>query len=50
MDKVIGRLESFYMQVAEINPQNIILRKIPPLTRRAREIKTAARRANAQKN
>jgi hypothetical protein len=41
MDILIQRLESLYMAIAENNPHNPILRKIPPLSRRARELRGA---------
>ncbi|KAI9716916.1 MAG: hypothetical protein M1812_005065 [Candelaria pacifica] len=43
MDVLSQRLESLYMKVAESNPQDPILRKIPPLTRQARELKSFGR-------
>ncbi|KAL2007658.1 hypothetical protein VTN00DRAFT_7640 [Thermoascus crustaceus] len=39
MDILIQRLESLYMAIAENNPHDPILRKIPPLSRRARELR-----------
>ncbi|KAL1871777.1 hypothetical protein Plec18167_006927 [Paecilomyces lecythidis] len=39
MDILIQRLEGLYMAIAENNPHNPILRKIPPLSRRARELR-----------
>ncbi|KAI9813909.1 MAG: hypothetical protein M1832_006056 [Thelocarpon impressellum] len=41
MDVLIQRLEGLYMSIAETNVQEPLLRKIPPLTRRARELKAA---------
>ncbi|KAJ9220714.1 hypothetical protein DTO027B5_2241 [Paecilomyces variotii] len=41
MDILIQRLESLYMAIAENDPHNPILRKIPPLSRRARELRGA---------
>ncbi|KAI9699399.1 MAG: hypothetical protein M1836_003010 [Candelina mexicana] len=43
MDVLSQRLESLYMRVAESNPQDPILRKIPPLTRQARDLKSFGR-------
>ncbi|KAK2755745.1 hypothetical protein FQN54_005895 [Arachnomyces sp. PD_36] len=39
MDVLIQRLEALYMHVAEKNPHEPLLRQIPPLTRRARELR-----------
>ncbi|KAL1967307.1 hypothetical protein VTN77DRAFT_3353 [Rasamsonia byssochlamydoides] len=39
MDILTQRLESLYMSIAENNPHDPILRKIPPLSRRARELR-----------
>ncbi|KAI9831217.1 MAG: hypothetical protein M1819_005145 [Sarea resinae] len=40
MDIISQRLEGLYMRIAETNPHDPVLRKIPPLTRRARELKS----------
>jgi hypothetical protein len=37
---VVQRLEQLYMSTAESTPQNQILRKIPSIARRARELST----------
>lgn len=39
MDILTQRLESLYMAIAENTPHDPILRKIPPLSRRARELR-----------
>ncbi|OJJ44143.1 hypothetical protein ASPZODRAFT_72378 [Penicilliopsis zonata CBS 506.65] len=39
MDILIQRLESLYMTIAENTPHDPVLRKIPPLSRRARELR-----------
>lgn len=39
MDILTQRLESLYMTIAENTPHDPILRKIPPLSRRARELR-----------
>jgi len=39
MDILIQRLENLYMSIAENTPHDPILRKIPPLSRRARELR-----------
>ncbi|KAI9840919.1 MAG: hypothetical protein M1838_003855 [Thelocarpon superellum] len=41
MDVLIQRLEGLYMHIAETNALDPVLRKIPPLTRLARELKAA---------
>ena len=38
MSVLCQRLESQYMRIAEQDYRNPVLQKIPPLTRRAREI------------
>jgi hypothetical protein len=43
MNVLVQRLESEYMHLAEENSQNSLLRRIPPLTRRAREIAAISR-------
>jgi hypothetical protein len=35
---VVQRLEQLYMSIAESSPQDSILRKIPSIARRAREL------------
>jgi hypothetical protein len=40
MDILIQRLDGLYMSTAENDPQDRILRKIPPLSRRARALRT----------
>jgi len=40
MDILIQRLDGLYMSTAENNPQDHILRKIPPLSRRAQALRT----------
>ncbi|KAH8704207.1 hypothetical protein BGW36DRAFT_370876 [Talaromyces proteolyticus] len=39
MDILIQRLDGLYMAAAEKNPHDVVLRKIPPLSRRARELR-----------
>lgn len=39
MDILIQRLEGLYMSIAENNPHEPVLRKIPPLSRRARALR-----------
>lgn len=39
MDILIQRLDALYMSTAENNPQDYILRKIPPLSRRAQALR-----------
>lgn len=39
MDILIQRLESLYMSIAENNPHDPVVRRIPPLSRRARELR-----------
>ncbi len=39
LDVLSQRLESQYMLIAEADPQDPVLRKIPPLARQARELK-----------
>jgi hypothetical protein len=39
MDILIQRLDALYMSTAENNPQDHILRKIPPLSRRAQALR-----------
>ncbi len=40
MDVLSQRLEGQYMHIAEADPRDPVLRKIPPLTRQARELKS----------
>ncbi|KAI9813972.1 MAG: hypothetical protein M1827_003436 [Pycnora praestabilis] len=40
MDVLSQRLEGLYMRIAEIDPHDPVLRKIPPLTRQAKELKS----------
>lgn len=39
MDILVQRLESLYMSIAENNPHDPVLRRIPPLSRRARDLR-----------
>lgn len=39
LDVLSQRLEGQYMRIAEIDPRDPVLRKIPPLTRQARELR-----------
>lgn len=39
MDVLIQRLEGLYMAIAENTPHDPVLRKIPPLTRWARDLR-----------
>ncbi|KAI9842154.1 MAG: hypothetical protein M1837_007441 [Sclerophora amabilis] len=41
MDVLVQRLEGLYMRIAETNLQDPLLKKIPPLTRIAKELKLA---------
>ena len=40
MDVIIQRLESVFMRIAELHPGDPVLRKIPALTRQARELRS----------
>ncbi|KAK2735712.1 hypothetical protein FQN57_001161 [Myotisia sp. PD_48] len=42
MDVLIHRLETLYMSIAENKPQDPVLRRIPPLTNWARDLKQAS--------
>ena len=39
LDVLSQRLEGQYMRIAELDPRDPVLRKIPPLTRQARELR-----------
>jgi hypothetical protein len=39
MDVLIQRLEALYMAIAESTPHDPVLRKIPPLTRWAKDLR-----------
>ena len=43
MDALCQRLEGTYMHIAENNPHDPVLRRLPPLTRRARELAAQSR-------